>query len=88
MSVDNSELQWRFDALKRKNEATGFAVKQLEKLNAELTNQVEILEKKNKQLINKAITKDKIIHNTLELSNKQNDEYLKEIQRLRKECEN
>ena len=44
-------------------------------------------EAKNKQLVFRLETQEKIIHQTLENANKQNDVYLTEINRLRGELD-
>lgn len=84
---DNSSLQYAYDCLKRKNEATGFAAEKLNEENNKLRLMVDIVEKKNIQLIKKLNNKDKVIKIALDRVNAQNNEYLKEIERLRREIE-
>lgn len=84
---DYDSLKYAFDSLKRHSNATNFAVKKLEEQNAELRNKLIVLEGKNKQLILKARKTSKVINQTINKSNIQNNEYLEEINRLRKEIE-
>jgi archaellum component FlaC len=79
MSVDSNA------SLKRRLDLSFEAVQKLEARIKHLTSLNLILEDKNEQLIKARTVSEKIIQDTLNNVNKQSDEYLQEINRLRKE---
>lgn len=85
MSEDPIVLREALDSTRRRYEVLKLQVRKLEELIAQLIKDNEILEARNKQLILQGKTKNKVIHQALEKANAQNNEYLEEINRLRKE---
>lgn len=73
------------ERLKRIHDSTNESVKKLERRNEILMAENKLLEAKNKQLILRLETQDRIVHQTLENSNRQSNEYLEEINTLRGE---
>jgi len=82
MAEDYTALLYKFNSLKRVHNATNSAVEQLENEIKKLRNNVDVLKKKNKSLIEKTVFKNKILRETIEEANRKNNKYLEEIQRL------
>jgi len=79
------ELKRAYEYLEKKLHAVNEAVRALEDQVRVLNVENNILEAKNKQLVLRLEIQDRITHQTLENANKQSNEYLEEINRLRAE---
>jgi len=83
--MDYNELKRAYEYQIKKLHSVNTAVKSLEEQNEVLHVENRILEARNTQLIARLEVQDRITHQTLEQANKQNTEYLAEINRLRAE---
>jgi len=83
--MGEKELTKKHKKLKKIHDSVNLAVISLEVKIGELTRTILNLEARNEQLVKQMEIKDTIVHQTLEEVNKQNNIYLEEISRLRKE---
>jgi len=83
--MNYNELKRSYEYQAKKLHSVNMAVKSLEQQNEVLNVENRLLEAKNIQLIKRMEIKDRITHQALETANKQNTEYLAEINRLRAE---
>ncbi|RLI54730.1 MAG: hypothetical protein DRP09_12160 [Candidatus Thorarchaeota archaeon] len=79
------QLEKEIIYLMKKRESLEKAISENQRIVAGLTNEVQMLEARNKQWVIRAEAQDRIVNQQIENVNKQNNIYLEEIERLRAE---
>lgn len=80
------ELKQAYESVKKRLTSVYGVVAKREEEITSLRQKNQFLEARNTQLIQQEEIQSKIVHQTLENANKQNNEYLEEINRLRAEA--